>query len=81
MTHDEMRWLREQLEKLQDKQEANTVVLSRLTISVEEHVRRTNLLEADIKPLKTHVAFVNATAKLLSVGGAAVMAAHSLGLF
>lgn len=40
------------LDKLADKQEVQNVTLTRLTVSVEDHVRRTNILESRIKPME-----------------------------
>jgi transposase-like protein len=35
-------------------------------ISLEQHIKRTNLLEEEIKPVKKHVDMMNGAAKLLS---------------
>lgn len=48
------------------KQEIN---LARLTTSVEEHVKRSNLLEAALQPIEKHVAMVQGAVKLISILG------------
>ena len=45
------------------------VTLGRLTVSVEDHVRRTNLLEEDMKPIKKHVYMVSGALKLVGLMG------------
>jgi hypothetical protein len=77
----------EKLERIEAKTDRHTELLSeynttlvRLTTTVEHHVRRTDLLEADIKPIKAHVQFLNNTAKLISLAVAGLLALRSLGL-
>jgi hypothetical protein len=55
------------LDKIQEVLTDQAVTLGRLTVSVEEHVRRTNILENDIKPIKTHVAMVHGALKLIGL--------------
>lgn len=57
------------IDKMSDRQNDQAVTLERLTVSVEDHVKRTNLLEADIKPIKRHVAMVEGALKLLGILG------------
>lgn len=66
--------LADKLEKMVDRQNEMNVILARLTSSVEEHVRRSNLLEAEIAigrsemiPLKQHVDFMNAAAQTITL--------------
>jgi hypothetical protein len=51
------------IEKLQDIDRT----LIRNTISLEEHMRRTILLEQAIEPLKAHVLMVNGAMKVMAV--------------
>lgn len=46
------------------KQEVN---LENLTEQVRIHVKRTDLLELEIKPIKEHVALINACLKILGL--------------
>ena len=76
------------LERLDQRLDNVDITLARLTVSVEEHVKRTNLLEKqiektndEIKPIQAHVAFMGAVAKMGSILGAIVLGAKSLGLF
>lgn len=63
MTDDVKKLVLEKLDRLSERQESQNMTLVRLTVSVEDHVRRTNLLEArvsadrdavraELKPLK-----------------------------
>lgn len=52
--------------------------LVRLTVTVEEHVRRTNLLEQKIKPIEQHVQFINTFAKFMAAGATFLVALRSL---
>lgn len=80
MSDDNLKWLKDALEKIEGRQHEHTETLTRLTVTVEEHVRRTNLLEVELKPIKAHVQLVNAAAKVLSIAGTIALTAHSLGL-
>lgn len=51
--------------------EMNTT-LAKQSIILDEHVKRTNLLEAKIEPIEKHVHMVNGALKL--IGGLAVLA-------
>ncbi len=68
----------QKLDKIVETLGEQAVTLGRLTVSVEEHVRRTNLLEEDIKPIKSHVAMVQGALKL--VGFLSVLAAIAEGV-
>jgi hypothetical protein len=68
------------LERHAEKLDVYNANLERLTVTVEEHVRRTNLLESQLKPIKAHVDFINTLAKLVTVGAAFLVALKSLGI-
>lgn len=68
------------LDRLEDKidsmishQSRMETLLGKQAVILEEHVRRTNLLEEKIKPLEKHVVVVNALVKavivIASIGG------------
>lgn len=78
---DDLKWLKDALEKIENRQHQHTETLTRLTVTVEEHVKRTNILEEEIKPLKAHVQLMNTAAKVLSIAGTIALTAHSLGIF
>lgn len=46
------------VDKLDSRQDDMDKVLIRNTMSLEEHVRRTNLLEQQVIPIKAHVDFM-----------------------
>ncbi len=51
------------------------------TSNLREHMRRTELLEEDFKPIRAHVTLVNNTAKVISAVAAVVLFAKTMGLF
>jgi hypothetical protein len=67
-----------QLNRQGERLDAYNATLDRLTITVEEHVRRTNMLEQQLKPIKAHVDFINTLSKFVSVGAAFLVALRSL---
>jgi hypothetical protein len=68
----------QKLDKIVDTLGQQAVTLERLTVTVEDHVRRTNVIEEDIKPIKTHVWMVQGGFKLLIL--ASILAAIAEGL-
>lgn len=68
----------QKLDKIVDTLGQQAITLERLTVTVEDHVRRTNILEADIAPIKRHVWMVNGALKL--IGLLATFAAIAEGL-
>ncbi len=77
---DEHKWLRDKLERMDERLDGMSQTLARNTVSLEEHVKRTNLLESDVKPIKAHVMLVNTLAKIGSGGVAILVALKQLGL-
>ncbi len=62
------------LERIEDKVDiigqhvgSINVTLAGQHISLEEHIRRTALLESELKPIKKHVDMVSGAMKLLAV--------------
>lgn len=53
----------------------------RNTASLEEHVKRTNMLEQEIKPIQDHVRFISNLAKGASIGGAILLFGKQMGFF
>ena len=68
----------QKLDKIVDTLGQQAVTLERLTVTVEDHVRRTNILEADMAPIKRHVWMVNGALKLIGLMG--LLAAIAEGL-
>lgn len=54
----------DKIDKIDDKISTIDSTLLRNTITLEEHVRRTSILEAEIKPLKKHVILVESFFKI-----------------
>lgn len=51
------------VDRLDTRQDEMDRTLVRNTVSLEEHVKRTNLLEAKIEPIEAHVIFMQNGAK------------------
>lgn len=76
---DDMKWLREQITALRADVSQNTATLARNTVSLEHHIRRTDLLETSVdklrtefKPVALHVAIVGAVGKGIGIIGTIV---------
>lgn len=78
---DEWEWLRIELRSIHERQQDMNHTLIENTASLKEHMRRTELLEADMKPIKSHVSLMNAAAKIGSIVMGVAIAAHEIGLF
>lgn len=59
----------DKLDKIETTMVKQEINLARLTVSVEEHVKRTNMLEEDLKPVKRHIAMVEGALKLIALSG------------
>lgn len=70
-----------QLDRIESRLDSADKMLERNTVSLEEHIKRTNLLEEEFKPVKRHVELMNAVAKVISVAAGAAAFAKGLGLF
>lgn len=70
--------IHDKLDRIESTLSKQEVTLARLTVSVEEHVKRSNMLEDALKPIQTHVSMVQGAVKLISILG--VLAAI-IGLF
>ncbi len=57
----------DKIEKIDDRLNSIDLSLVRNTISLEDHIKRTNLLEDEIKPIKKHVLMVEAVLKLIGI--------------
>lgn len=74
-------WLRDEMEKLQDKLDATRTDIARIDVTlagqaadVAHHIRRTDALEArveqvaaDVRPVKEHVAMLRGAGKLVAL--------------
>lgn len=57
----------QKLDKIQEDVTDIKVTLARNTASLEEHMRRTALLESKIEPLETHADMVKGAIKLVGI--------------
>ena len=70
-----------QLDRIEIRLDSIDVTLVKNTISLDEHIKRTNLLEEELKPVKAHVNLMNAMAKIVAAGGTILLGLKQLGLF
>lgn len=64
--------LEEKLDRVAEGQTVMNLTLAAQHGSLDEHMRRTAILEAAVKPLTLHVAVVTGLAKVLAVAGTIV---------
>lgn len=60
------KWLYEMVQKIDNRGDEQAKVLERLTTTVEEHVRRTNILEEKMERIEEHVTMVRGVGKFLA---------------
>lgn len=63
---DQLDRLEEKIDKLSDKTASIDVTLARQAVTLEEHVRRSTLLEIRMEPVEKHVTMVQGALKLLA---------------
>lgn len=80
--------IHDKLDHIVDKINKIEVSQARTEVIMDEHIMRTelaeenlNILRAEIQPLKTHVNFINWTARIVAVLAGAVLFLKQLGLW
>lgn len=58
--------LEDKLDKISDHISDINITLAKQSVILEEHVKRTNLLEEKIKPIERHVVMANGALKLIA---------------
>lgn len=66
--------LEDKVDKIVEKIGNIDVTLAKQSVILEEHVKRTNLLEARIEPVVKHVAIMKAMAKIVGFMGLGAIA-------
>ena len=66
---DKFQRLENKLDTLGDKLADIDKTLTRNTVSLEDHVRRTNLLEEKLAPVEKHVAMIQGIVKFIALMG------------
>lgn len=61
--------IEDKIDKVLDHQASTDVTLGKQHVQLTEHIRRTELLEADVKPIKRHVAMIDGAIKLIALLG------------
>jgi hypothetical protein len=64
---DDQKRLEDKVDKIVDKICSIDVTLVKQSIILEEHIKRTNLLEDKIEPIEKHVIMVNGVLKFLGI--------------
>jgi hypothetical protein len=62
---DQQERLEKKIDKVFEKIASIDVTLAKQHVSIDEHIRRTNILENDIRPIKAHVNRVEGALKVL----------------
>lgn len=71
MTPDEfMDRVLDKLDRLDERLDSMSNTQVRQAASLDEHMRRTEILENEMKPIKNHVALTSAVAKIVAAVGA-----------
>lgn len=70
--------LEDKLDKVVDNINSINVTLGKQSVILEEHVKRTNLLEAKIEPIEKHVAMVHGVLKFIGLIGVFVAVIEGL---
>jgi septal ring factor EnvC (AmiA/AmiB activator) len=55
------------VDKIDERLDSIDKTLAAQHVSLKEHIRRTELLEADVAPIKTHVSKIEGALKLIGV--------------
>jgi hypothetical protein len=55
------------LERIAERLTSMDITLAKQSVLLDEHIKRTNLLEEQIRPIQKHVAMVNGALKALGV--------------
>jgi archaellum component FlaC len=71
--------IEERLDKVDEKLNSIDKHLAVYNEQLKEHIRRSNMLELEMKPVKAHVALMNSLAKILVALGAIV--SFTIGLY
>lgn len=66
------------VDKVLEHQSEINVTLAAQHVSLKEHIRRTNILETELKPIKQHVQMIHGAFKLLGIIVASVGVAEAL---
>lgn len=61
--------IEQKVDKIDETLQTVNIVLAKQHVVLEEHVRRTNLLEQELKPVKLHVDRVEGVVKFLGLVG------------
>jgi hypothetical protein len=72
MSDDKLTRIEMKIDKIQEHIVGIDITLAKQHVSLDEHVRRTNLLEEQLRPVEQHVTMVSGVIKLL--GALALMA-------
>ena len=73
--------LEDKIDKLDGRLDKIDIKQAEMNQDLKYHIKRTDLIEAELRPIKKHVDIMNLLAKISSVVLSLVLAAKSLGLF
>ena len=64
---DHFKRLESKIDKIDDRLGSIDRTLAANTVSLVEHVRRTNILESKLEPIETHVAMIQGIVKFIAI--------------
>lgn len=67
---DDQSRLENKVDKILDRVGSIDVTIAKQQVSLNEHIKRTNMLEAELKPIKRHVYMIQGALKLIAALGA-----------
>ena len=67
MSDDRLNRIENKIDTLHDKVSSIDKTLAEQHISLKEHIKRTNLLEEEVRPIKKHVTMLQGAIKLVSL--------------
>lgn len=72
------RRIEDKIDKIIEKVNTIDVTLAKQQVTLDEHVRRTNLLEEKMEPVEKHVTIVNGCLKIIAALGTIIGLIHGI---
>ena len=67
MSEKKLEQIETKIDKLDNRLDSIDITLAKQHVVLEEHIKRTEILEKDVAPIKTHVAKVEGALKLVGI--------------
>jgi len=74
MSDDRLYRIEDKIDKISDRVSSIDKTLAEQHLSLKEHIKRTNLLEAEVRPIKKHVTMLQGAMRLIgALAGASAL--------